>query len=106
MKRIKKITKLGTRPVFNTNTDLGNYVSEGNIVNKNCVVDADYQGEVHISLTNTTKFPVEINAGDKIVQFLLVPVDHRAVEEVSSLDELYPVETERGSGGFGSTGTT
>jgi dUTP pyrophosphatase len=71
------------------------------------VCDSDYQGEVHISLTNTSDDVQTITLGDKIVQFLLVPVDHRQVEEVYSLDELYKYkDSERGAGGFGSTGTT
>ena len=39
-----------------------------------CVVDEDYQGEVHLNLTNTGNLPQVVERGDKIVQFLLVPV--------------------------------
>lgn len=70
-----------------------------------CVVDEDYQGEIHIHLTNVGKLPVEINPGDKIIQFLLLPVAYESVEIVSTIEELYEGETtERGEGGFGSTG--
>ena len=68
-----------------------------------CVVDSDYQGEIHLHLVNTSDQPVTIEAGDKLTQFLLVPVNHCAVEVVD-VDELFYEETTRGAGGFGSTG--
>ena len=67
------------------------------------VVDADYQGEVHINMHNTTNEYVTVNPGDKIVQGLLVPVAY-SQPEFFEYDELYTEETERGTGGFGSTG--
>ena len=82
-----------------------------------CVVDEDYQGEVHINMINTNQ-PTEqsdgivyatnpgyvtITPGDKLVQFILVPVNYANPEEVS-LEELYSEVSERGEGGFGSTG--
>ena len=69
-----------------------------------CVVDSDYQGEIHLHLINTGRETVNISPGDKLVQFLLVPVDHGRVEMVEEAD-LFEAESERGSGGFGSTGT-
>lgn len=69
-----------------------------------CVVDEDYQGEIHLHLTNVGKEKVFLSAGDKIVQFVLLPVFYDGVEVVE-LDDLYSNETTRGSGGFGSTGT-
>lgn len=68
-----------------------------------CVVDADYQGEIHISLVNTSNREVRITENDKIIQFLLQPVFYDSIEEVESLEKLYPNKTERGAGGFGST---
>ena len=68
-----------------------------------CVVDSDYQGEIHLHLINASNKPVTIEPGDKLTQFLLVPVNHCAVELVD-VDELFDKETTRGSGGFGSTG--
>lgn len=82
-----------------------------------CVVDEDYQGEVHINMINTNQpteqtdgtvyatYPgyVTITPGDKLVQFILVPVNYANPEEVS-LEELYSEVSERGEGGFGSTG--
>ena len=68
-----------------------------------CVVDSDYQGEIHLHLINASNKTVTIEPGDKLTQFLLVPVDHCKTEEVP-LGLLFEEETTRGSGGFGSTG--
>ena len=68
-----------------------------------CVVDSDYQGEIHLHLVNTGKRDATIEPGDKLVQFLLVPVNHCEVEVVAE-DNLFSTETTRGAGGFGSTG--
>ena len=65
-----------------------------------CVIDEDYQGEVHIHLTNVGTVTSYISPGDKIAQFILLPVLYSQVEEV---DELHKVPTERGTGAFGST---
>ncbi len=82
-----------------------------------CVVDEDYQGEIHINMINTNQ-PTEtfngvayaansghvtITPGDKLVQFILIPVNYANPEE-TSLEELYTEVSERGEGGFGSTG--
>lgn len=68
-----------------------------------CVVDSDYQGEIHLHLVNTSTKNVTIEPGEKLTQFLLIPVDHSMVEVVNSGD-LFNNESERGTGGFGSTG--
>lgn len=68
-----------------------------------CVIDEDYQGEVHLSFVNTSLHDIDIKEGDKIVQFLIIPVICDDVEEVE-LGELYEKESNRGEGGFGSTG--
>ena len=69
-----------------------------------CVVDPGYQGEIFINLLKVTGDTVEINAGDKIVQFVLLPVvqDNLCLVQES---ELFSSNTDRGSGGFGSTGS-
>lgn len=67
------------------------------------VVDEDYQGEIHLHLTNVSREKVRLKAGEKIVQFVLLPVNYAGVELVEE-DLLFDDETERGSGGFGSTG--
>lgn len=69
-----------------------------------CVVDEDYQGEIHISLLNTTDKYVEIGFGEKATQFI-EEVILKSEVEVVPIEELYDEETERGEGGFGSTGT-
>lgn len=70
-----------------------------------CVIDEDYQGELHLHLFNVSKQPVRIMGGQKIIQFLLLPVwwEQHGIFEVP-LHELYPEKTERGEGAFGSTG--
>ena len=68
-----------------------------------CVVDSDYQGEIHLHLINVGDKRVTIEPGQKLVQFLLVPVNHCDVTEVAEND-LFQTQTTRGSGGFGSTG--
>ena len=65
-----------------------------------CVIDEDYQGEIHIHLTNVGAAYARIYPGDKIAQFVLVPVLYADIEEV---DELHKVPTKRGTGAFGST---
>ena len=67
------------------------------------VCDSDYQGEVHISLINTSNENVYLKAGQKIIQFLYMPVRLDTPTEVP-FEELYSDETARGAGGFGSTG--
>ena len=71
-----------------------------------CVIDEDYTGEIHIDLKNVGKDPQQINPGDKIVQLLCLPVNYVTVEEgVSEEDMFGDLVTDRGDGGFGSTGT-
>lgn len=68
------------------------------------VIDEDYQGEIHISLTNTSKYAVSIEYGEKIVQFLLVPIILSDFVETVH-DELFNYTSKRSIGAFGSTGT-
>ena len=67
------------------------------------IVDEDYQGEIHIHLVNVGYNDVVIKPGMKIAQFILVPVLYDTIEEVPEA-ELFSKVTERGDGGFGSTG--
>lgn len=67
--------------------------------NKVGVIDSDYRGEWMIALHNHGDSPQIVNPGDRIAQFVLVPVLTPLMVEVDSLDE-----TARGVGGFGSTG--
>lgn len=70
-----------------------------------CVVDADYTGEVHLSVINTTGNRMYINCGEKLVQFLHLPVILSNFVEipVESYDKITS-DSDRGAGGFGSTG--
>ena len=70
------------------------------LVNAPGLVDAGYRGEVGVLLLNTDpREPVELEAGERIAQLVVVPV---AAPEVVEVEEL--AETARGAGGFGSTG--
>ena len=68
-----------------------------------CVVDQDYQGELILNLHNISNDWVEIVPGEKIVQGILLEVNHAVPEAVNTVGELYPEKTDRGEGGFGST---
>ena len=67
------------------------------------IVDEDYQGEIHIHLVNVGDDAVKIEPGTKIAQFILVPVSYENVEVVPE-DQLFSEVSDRGDGGFGSTG--
>lgn len=67
-----------------------------------CVVDEDYQGEIHLHVFNISGEEVYINPGMKLVQLVCVPVLYVDVEVVA-YDQLYGARSERGAGGFGST---
>jgi len=71
------------------------------------VVDQDYQGEIHIHLTNVGKTETHISRGEKIVQFLLIPVFNGTCDSLILVepDRLFLDVSDRGTGGFGSTGT-
>ena len=57
---------------------------------------------MHLHLTNVGKYSQGIYPGDKIIQFLLIPIFYDTVEEVD-LEDLYEEVTDRADGGFGST---
>ncbi len=70
-----------------------------------CVIDVDYQGQIHVNLHNVGKTAWKIERGDKLTQFLLLHVGLGESEEAASLEALYGTQdSERGSGAFGSTG--
>ena len=68
-----------------------------------CVIDPGYDGEVFINLHNTGTGTQMIAPGEKIAQAVLTPVVHCGIEEVVDEGDLN-VDTQRGEGGFGSTG--
>ena len=63
------------------------------------VIDSDYRGELIVGLINLSRESYTIEQGERIAQLVLMPVCLPEVEQVQVLDE-----TERGDGGFGSTG--
>lgn len=65
------------------------------------VIDNGYIGEIQVAFHNASDEIIEINAGDKIAQLVLIPTVNFQVEEVDALVQ----QDQRGDGGFGSTGT-
>ena len=68
------------------------------------IIDEDYQGEIGLHIINVGDSEQWIEPGQKIVQFILVPVIYPELIECATVDEVFTCETERGEGGFGSTG--
>jgi dUTP pyrophosphatase len=62
-------------------------------------IDSDYRGELKVILINHGEDDFIIERGDRIAQIVVAPVQRGILKEVADLDE-----TQRGSGGFGSTG--
>lgn len=69
------------------------------VLNSPGTIDADYRGEIKVILINHGAEKFEIRRGDRIAQMVVAPVSAVAFTERETLDD-----TERGSGGFGSTG--
>lgn len=70
------------------------------VLNTPGTIDADYRGEVKVILINLSQDPFVISRGDRIAQMIISPVFQARLTEVDGLSE-----TNRGAGGFGSTGT-
>lgn len=64
-----------------------------------CVVDEDYRLEIHLHVVNISDKDQTVATGQKLVQFVLIPVSYFDIEEVDNIEN----NTER-KGGFGSTG--
>uniref|UniRef100_A0A672S8S6 Deoxyuridine 5'-triphosphate nucleotidohydrolase n=1 Tax=Sinocyclocheilus grahami TaxID=75366 RepID=A0A672S8S6_SINGR len=64
------------------------------------VVDEDYRGNLGVVLFNFNNEPFEVKKGDRIAQLICERICYPELQELQTLDE-----TERGAGGFGSTGT-
>jgi dUTP pyrophosphatase len=69
------------------------------LVNSPGTIDSDYRGEVGVIIINHGAAPFTIRHGDRIAQVVFAPVTRAHLAFVDSLDE-----TDRGAGGFGSTG--
>jgi dUTP pyrophosphatase len=62
-------------------------------------IDSDYRGEIRVIVANLGSEPVTLARGDRIAQLIFAPVERARFEKVMKLPE-----SERGGGGFGSTG--
>lgn len=71
------------------------------VLNAPGTIDADYRGEVKVALVNLGDAPFAIERGERIAQLIVARYERVQWEEVDTLET-----TTRGSGGFGSTGTT
>lgn len=69
------------------------------MLNSPGTIDADYRGEVKVIAINHGKEEFTVNHGDRIAQMVIAPIVQLAIKAVDELDE-----TDRGEGGFGSTG--
>ncbi|HBX66170.1 MAG: dUTP diphosphatase [Balneola sp.] len=69
------------------------------MLNSPGTIDADYRGEVKVIAINHGQEDFVVNHGDRIAQMVIAPVTQLPLLEVDELDE-----TDRGEGGFGSTG--
>lgn len=70
------------------------------VLNSPGTIDADYRGELFVLLMNAGSTAFSVERGTRIAQFVVAPVLRADLVEVPALDD-----TERGAGGFGSTGT-
>ena len=72
------------------------------VLNAPGTIDADYRGEVKVILVNLSNESFVINPGERIAQLVIAKYEQLTWDPVDSIDDLG--ETERGQGGFGSTG--
>ena len=70
------------------------------VLNSPGTVDADYRGEIKVLLVNLGAETVTVEHGDRIAQMVIAPVVQARLTVAETLDQ-----TQRGAGGFGSTGT-
>lgn len=70
------------------------------VLNSPGTIDSDYRGEIKVILYNAGDEPVRLDRGARIAQLVIAPVTHVRLEAVESL-----ANSDRGDGGFGSTGT-
>lgn len=69
------------------------------VLNTPGTIDSGYRGEVGVILANFGDGDFEVKKGDKVAQIVVAPVVQAEIEEANEIDE-----TDRGAGGFGSTG--
>lgn len=69
------------------------------VLNTPGTIDSGYRGEIGVILFNTTDEDFQVRKGDRVAQVVIAPVTQPVIEEAQEIDE-----TDRGAGGFGSTG--
>ena len=69
------------------------------LLNSVGVIDSDYRGEIKVGLINQFDKDYEIQPNERIAQLIIQPISHPEIIECDTLGD-----TQRGSGGFGSTG--
>lgn len=69
------------------------------VLNTPGTIDSGYRGEIGVILFNSSDVDFQINKGDRVAQVVIAPVTQPVIEEAQEIDE-----TDRGAGGFGSTG--
>jgi dUTP pyrophosphatase len=79
--------------------DRSGIASTTSLILKAGVIDESYRGEIKCVMANYGSYPVSIKRGDKIAQFLLLPVPQVILTEVDEISEV----TDRGTKGFGSS---
>lgn len=101
----------GIKSKFGNNLALIAFNKSGVAVKKNlicgaCVIDSSYQGEIHLHLINVGDKVQVINFGEKILQFVPVKIENEPINIKEDIpeDEFYTTKSDRGAGGFGSTG--
>jgi dUTP pyrophosphatase len=73
------------------------------VLNTPGTVDADYRGEIKVILINLSNDPFVINNGERIAQAIIAPIVPKMAIEFNKVEEI-STDTNRGAGGFGSTG--
>jgi dUTP pyrophosphatase len=69
------------------------------LINSPATIDSDYRGEIALPMINLGPEPVVISRGDRVAQLVIAKVERPSIEIRETLDQ-----TDRGAGGFGSTG--
>lgn len=72
------------------------------------LIDEDYGGEIHIAIQNTSHFIVRIKSGEKLIQMTETTCTYSELEQLTNteyVEEFGKMESARGEGGFGHTGT-
>lgn len=98
-----KVNILGKNTYLEANNKSG-IASKYHLVVGASVVDADYQGEVHLNLINTGNTDIEVFSGMKIVQFIHKYYIHTDLEEISVNEYNNLKASDRGDGAFGHSG--